>query len=199
MRELYNQFMADTIKTVGDVKYKEIESFIEELIFAYKNNKNIFIAGNGGSAATASHFHEDLCFGALSGVDKPKRFKVNCLTDSTPYITAIGNDIGFEDIFLHQLKNLHEEDDLFVGISCSGNSPNIVKCVDYALKNKMKTFCLLAFQGGKIAELTNRYILVPDKDFSSNDRVNTFGIIEAVHSLILHYVVYEINKRLKGE
>lgn len=199
MFDLYKKFILDTINTINDISYPEISNFIQLLLEAYNNNNKILIAGNGGSAATASHFHEDLCFGSLTGVKNPKRFKLYCLTDSSAYITAIGNDIGYEDIFLYQLKNLYDKNDLFIGISCSGNSPNIVKCVEFGLEHQMNVFCLLGFEGGKIAQLTNNYILVKDKYFSSKERVHNFGIIEGVHSLILHYVVYEINKKLKGE
>jgi len=197
MENLYDQFMNDTINTIKKLSFEQIKNFINLLLDAYKNDRSIFIAGNGGSAATASHFHEDLCFGALTGIKNAKRFKLSCLSDSTPYITAVGNDTSFEDIFVNQLKNLCDKNSLFIGISCSGNSKNVVKCVEYSLNNKMDVFCLLAYDGGALGKLTKNYILVKENDFSSKDRTHNFGIIEGVHSLILHYVVYEINKRLK--
>jgi len=197
MKELYNMFIEDSIKTIKSTDYNQIENLVNVLLDAYNNNKSIFLAGNGGSAATASHFHEDLCFGSLTGIKEPKRFKLNCLCDSTPYITAIGNDISYEDIFVHQLKNLSEPGSLFIGISCSGNSKNIVKCVEYALQKDMNVFCLLAYDGGAIGKLTKNYILVNADNFSNKERIHNFGLIEGIHGLILHYVVYEIHNRLK--
>jgi len=197
MENLYNEFMNDTINTIKKLSADQVNKFVDLLLGAYKHDRSIFIAGNGGSAATASHFHEDICFGALSGVTNPRRFKLSCLSDSTPYITAVGNDTTFEDIFVNQLKNLSDKNSIFIGIYCSGNSRNIVKCVEYSLSNQMEVFCLLGYDGGALGKLTKNNILVKEDDFSSKYRTHNFGIIEGVHSLILHYVVYEINKRLK--
>src|SRR3989344_3803930 len=134
------QFVDDYIKELkrclDRLDRKKISEVIELLIVAYKKGKKIFILGNGGSASNASHIACDLGKGTLSRVydDHRRRFKVYSLTDNVALITAFGNDLSFEDIFVQQLRNLVEKDDVVIVLSGSGNSMNVVKAVNYAKK-----------------------------------------------------------------
>jgi D-sedoheptulose 7-phosphate isomerase len=137
---------------------EEIGRFIETVLDARKRGATIFFVGNGGSAATASHFANDLSIGT-NDYDKP--FRAMSLTDNVPIITAIGNDFGYEENFVRQLQILGKRGDVVVGISASGNSPNLLKVFDYALSAGIKTVAITAFDGGKMKALADEGIHVP--------------------------------------
>ena len=120
----------------------EIGRFIETLLDARGRGATVFFVGNGGSAATASHFANDLSIGT-NDYDRP--FRVMSLTDNVPIITAIGNDFGYEEIFVRQLRILGKRGDVLVGISASGNSPNLLKAFDYALSAGIMSVPIIAF------------------------------------------------------
>jgi D-sedoheptulose 7-phosphate isomerase len=188
MQEQFDTYRALTQKLIAGISYKSVNRLIELLLERFENGAFIFIAGNGGSAATASHFHEDLCYGSLKGINTDKRFKALCLLDSTPYLTSLANDFDYSLIFREQMRNYATQGSLFVGITCSGNSKNILYCIDYSNENAMSAYCLLGFDGGLAAKKCRDYLLVPNDDF---------GIVESVHSFVLHYVVTGIHSRLK--
>ncbi len=114
---------------VNNVDCAKIDKIIMELYGAWKDNKQIFIAGNGGSATTAAHMACDLSKGTIDYNDSTKRFKVISLTDNIATLSAIGNDLGYENIFSQQLMNLAKKEDILIVITASGNSPNILKAV----------------------------------------------------------------------
>src|SRR5205814_7764198 len=124
----------------------------------------IFVIGNGGSGSNASHFCEDVgkCTIPIADYDRDiPRIRILSLTDNTPYILAWANDAGFERIFAEQLKNLASPGDLLIAISGSGNSPNILRAVEWANKNDLKTFGCTGFEGGKLRQLAHRGLHVP--------------------------------------
>jgi D-sedoheptulose 7-phosphate isomerase len=165
----------DQVKSAIDLlNQAELEKLVEVVWTAYTNNKNIFFAGNGGSASTASHMAADI------GKNIGLPIKAFALTDNVAWMTALGNDLSYEDIFVEQMKNFANPNDLLVVISGSGNSANVVKTVQWANQNKMKTVGLLGFDGGKLAKMVNHRVLVP---------VNHYGIVEGVHSEIQHFLV----------
>jgi len=147
---------------------------------AMEDKRTVFIAGNGGSAASASHMCEDLA----KGTGLPIR--VVSLTDNTPYITALANDEGYENIFTGQLRTMADPGDFLIVISGSGNSRNIVKAVEWAKSRGLETFGLLGFDGGKLASMVDGKIHV---------RCDDMGMVEAIHGVIWHYVV----DRMKGK
>lgn len=138
----------------------------------------IWIAGNGGSAATASHFATDLsrCINS-SGVP----VKGISLCDNSGLITAIGNDFGFDDVFLRQLSNLSQPGDLLVVITASGNSSNLVKAMEWAKTNGVKTLALTGFEGGKAKRISDYSIHVPTD-------VGDYGVAEDSHSILCHFI-----------
>jgi len=169
-------------KAIDNLDLLKIQKIIEILFEAYKNDKNIFIFGDGGSASTASHFACDLGKGTLQNVydEKEKRFRVISLTDNIATITALGNDLSFKDIFSQQLANLLNEGDVVIGISAKGNSVNVIKAIQYAKKCKAKTIGFLGFKtGGKLAKLVDYEIIVQDEHY---------GRVEDIHLILEHLI-----------
>src|SRR5205814_2141242 len=134
----------------------------------YERGRTVFLCGNGGSGSNASHFCEDLGKGTLRREDfdndAKKRLRVLSLTDNTPYILAWGNDEGFERVFVEQLKNLAAPGDLLIAISGSGNSPNILRAVEWANRHGLRTFGCTGFDGGKLRQLAHQGLHVPLDD-----------------------------------
>ena len=179
--ELINQYLKSLKETIDKISTKEIEKVIELLFDAYNNNKQIFLVGNGGSASTASHFACDLSKGTLQRVydENEKRFKIISLTDNVAVLTAIGNDLSYNDIFSQQLKNLINKEDILIAITGSGNSQNIINAVETASKAKAITIGFLGFDGGKLLPLLDYYIHVPS---------DHYGQIEDIHMILSHLI-----------
>ena len=160
------------------LEMKQIQQLIEILMAARSRESTIFFIGNGGSASTASHFANDISLGTRA--IKPP-FRAISLCDNVSILSAIGNDFGYDQVFVKQLEVLMKKDDVVVVISASGNSPNIIKAVEYANQNKGITFGLIGFNGGKVAKLTKYQIHVP----SCNGE---YGPVEDTHMVIDHLV-----------
>jgi D-sedoheptulose 7-phosphate isomerase len=155
---------------------------IEMIMEAYRNDKKIYILGNGGGASTASHLACDLGKGTLARVydRNEKRLHVLSLTDNVALITAYANDISYDDIFLQQLRNLVEPQDIVIAISGSGNTRNVLSAVAYSKKIGAKTIGLTGFnEGGKLAQIVDIPLIV---------RTNHYGPLEDVHMMIGHLV-----------
>jgi D-sedoheptulose 7-phosphate isomerase len=167
----------------------EIFTFIELMTDAYKNEKFVYVIGNGGSAANASHFAQDLAKGTKLSIDNPKRLKALSLTDNLPFITAQGNDEGYESIFVEQLKTYAKNGEYLVAISGSGNSPNIIKAVEWANENGIVTIGITGFDGGKLKKLAKH---------SVNVNFHEMCTAEIIHSFIFHYIILELRERLKS-
>jgi len=156
----------------------EIGRFIRTLLDARERSATIFFIGNGGSAATASHFANDLSIGT-NEYDKP--FRAFSLTDNVPILTAIGNDFGYEEIFVRQLRALGKSGDVLIGISASGNSPNLLKAFEYASSIGISTVAITAFDGGKMKALASHGIHVPTD-------LKEYGPAEDAHLVLDHLV-----------
>lgn len=182
MENFTQRYFQELKKAIDGLDHGKIKMIIDAIFNAYKNGKQIFIIGNGGSSATASHFACDLGKGTLRNIygENEKRFRVISLTDNVATLAAYGNDMSFDDIFVQQLKNLLNEGDVVVGISGSGNSPNVVKAMLYAKEQGAKTIGLLGFKtGGKLAEIVENKIVVDD---------NHYGRIEDIHLMLCHII-----------
>ena len=171
----YFNYLTDIIK---DIDVQEIAQFVRTLLDARERSATVFFMGNGGSAATASHFANDLSIGTNS-YHKP--FRVLSITDNVPVITAIGNDFGYVDIFERQLRVLGKAGDVLVGISASGNSPNLLKAYDAAKEIGIKTVALTAFDGGKMRKVADEGIHVPTG-------LKEYGPAEDAHMILDHLV-----------
>jgi D-sedoheptulose 7-phosphate isomerase len=169
----------------------EVQALADAVYECYQGRKFVFVIGNGGSGSNASHFCEDLGKGTLRRVDfdndQKKRLRILSLTDNTPYILAWGNDEGFERVFVEQLKNLASPGDLLIAISGSGNSPNILRAVEWANRNGLKTFGCTGFSGGKLRALAQQGLHVPLDDM---------GIVESIHLTAFHWVVDDLHRRI---
>ena len=155
----------------------DIVNMLEQTI---KNKSRIYIIGNGGSSATASHMANDL--GAGLRRRNIVNFDVVSLVDNGPVISAIANDIGYENIFFMQMKGLLNPSDVVIAISCSGDSPNIIKAVDYAQDLGCKIIGVTGFNGGYLKTMT-------DISFHINVPKNEYGLVEDTH-MILDHIIY---------
>lgn len=161
-----------------NVDTTEIGRFIGTLLDARHRGATIFFIGNGGSAATASHFANDLAFGTN---EYKQPFRVISLTDNVPVLTALGNDFGYEEIFVRQLRVLGKQGDVLVAISASGNSPNLIKAFESAKTIGIKTVAITAFDGGKMKAMADEGIHVPTEP-------KEYGPAEDVHMILDHLV-----------
>ena len=144
----------------------QIEKLSDDLLNTWIKNNQVFLAGNGGSAANAMHIANDLHYGvgACGLGEKIPGIKVEALPANPGIITCLGNDTGYENIFSHQLKVKANENDLLVALSGSGNSPNIIKALEIGKQLKMKTYAILAYDGGKSLDLADEVIHFPIND-----------------------------------
>ncbi len=165
-------------RVMKGIDVKEIGRFVDTLLDARERGATVFFIGNGGSAATASHFANDLAIGTQS-YDKP--FRCISLTDNQAIITAIGNDFGYQDIFVRQLRVLGKSGDVVVGISASGNSPNLLHAFDYARSAGIKCVALTSFDGGRMKE-------VADEGIHVRTAPKEYGPAEDAHMMIDHLV-----------
>jgi len=163
---------------LGRLDTNEIGRFIETILAARDSGASIFFIGNGGSAATASHFANDLAVGT-NAYDKP--FRAISLTDNVALITAIGNDFGYEEIFVRQLRILGRPGDVLVAISASGNSPNLLRAFDYARVAGIKTVAITAFDGGKMRGQADQGVHV-------RTELKEYGPAEDAHMVLDHLV-----------
>ena len=184
----FNNYKKTINSVLDSLNYGEIEKFLDLLADAYTNDKFVFVIGNGGSAANASHFAQDLAKGTKLDKDQSKRLKALSLTDNLPFITAQGNDEGYESIFEQQLRTFARTGDLLIAISGSGNSPNIISAVEWSNKNGIETIGITGFDGGKLRRTAHHSVNVVLNDMCTS---------ESIHSIIFHYVILELRERLK--
>jgi D-sedoheptulose 7-phosphate isomerase len=166
-------------QVLRSVDPKQVAKVGELLTYARNEGKQVFLCGNGGSAALASHLAVDIGKGCSRNRDK--RFRVISLTDNTPWLTALGNDISYDDVFVEQLKNYAEPGDVFIAISGSGNSKNILKAAEYAREKKCRTVAISGFAGGKVKELVEHHVHI---------RADHMGLIEDGCHVVGHCLVY---------
>ena len=166
-----------------------ITGVIDCFLTARDNNRTIFFAGNGGSASTASHFAQDL--GEVGRKTNKPGFRTLSLTDNISLLSAIGNDYGFEKIFSIQLSELLSPGDVLVAISASGNSPNVVKAVEFAKEAGGKTVGLVGFDGGKMREICDHVIHVKTD-------IGAYGPAEDAHMIMDHLITSYLILKLSG-
>jgi D-sedoheptulose 7-phosphate isomerase len=166
----------------------EIEVTIDELFRAYEEGHNIFLLGNGGSAALASHFACDLGKGTVQDGRK-KRFRVMAFTDNVPLITAWANDSCYEDVFAEQLRNFLQPQDVIFAISGSGNSCNVLRALEVGLETGAVNIGLTGFQGGRMRNLCSPCIVVPSENMQ---------IIEDIHLSVTHAMFLTIKQRISA-
>ena len=184
-------FLDRVAQELNRINPAEVQVLADLIFECYQRRQFVFVIGNGGSGSNASHFCEDMGKCTLRREDfeddKKQRLRILSLTDNTPYILAWANDEGFERVFVEQLKNLASEGDLLVAISGSGDSPNILRAVEWANRRGLKTFGCTGFNGGKLRALAHKGLHVPLDDM---------GIVESIHLTAFHWVVGDLHRRI---
>lgn len=174
--------------TLESISAESIEGLSEMLYRAYTDGKQVFTLGNGGSASTASHMAADLAKNTIG--PNMRRFRIMSLNDNVPMLTALSNDLGYENVFAEQLQNLIQPGDVLIVLSGSGNSPNVVKAMEYARSQSAEVAALLGFGGGRAAELADISVVVDSDDY---------GVVEDAHLVINHILVEYFRQRLADE
>lgn len=178
-----NQWVSDYIgvqkATLDSIPSEAVAHVVEKLRVVWKEDRQVFVFGNGGSAANASHFATDLGKGASDKLGK--RFRVLSLTDNVAWMTAIGNDYSYDDVFLRQLQNYARPGDLVIAISVSGNSPNLVKALEWSKQSGLHTVALVGAKRGRMAEISEQTIVINDTHY---------GRVEDAQMTICHLLCY---------
>ena len=178
-----NNWINDYIKAqkaaLDSIPAESVAKIIDTLRAALKDDRQILVFGNGGSAANASHFATDLGKGSSDKVGR--RFRVLSLNDNVSWMTALGNDYAYEDIFVRQLENYGRKGDVALGISVSGNSPNVVKALDWAKQNGLHTIALVGAKRGRMADIAGQVIVINDTHY---------GRVEDAQMGICHLLCY---------
>lgn len=175
------------IEALRAVDLGRIAALRGRFLEALREDRTLLFFGNGGSAALASHFAQDMGKGALPRPEWPRRFRSISLADAVPYITAFGNDEGYESIFLEQLKGLARPGDVTVAISGSGRSANVIRATEWANANGLFTVGFTGFDGGELARIVRLSIHVPLEDMET---------VESVHAALEHMVVADVRRAL---
>ncbi|MGE0902412.1 MULTISPECIES: SIS domain-containing protein [Dehalococcoides] len=185
---LFREYLGGLSHCLEELAAQDISGVAELIYQAYSRRRQIFIVGNGGSASTASHMARDLRIGtALRG--KP-RLRTCSLADNVAFITSLANDVNYESIFTEQLIGQIEPGDVLIAISCSGNSANVVRAVEYANECGASTVGLTGFGGGKLLELCDRCIVLSSCDY---------GQVEDVHLSLGHIFSCMVKARIAKE
>jgi D-sedoheptulose 7-phosphate isomerase len=186
---LLKDYLQDYVGRLTDILNKidpeKLGEVVTTFIEAFKSKNTIYVVGNGGSAATASHMQADFRF--FVRYFSKFRPKIVALTDNMPMITAIGNDNNFEDVFVEQMRGQFVAGDVLIAISASGNSPNLVKAAEYANELGGKTIAFVGFAGGKLNEICTVPLYTPNPK-------GDYGPIEDVHMILNHIIVNYLAK-----
>lgn len=172
-------------ETVTQLPYRVIDRVADILLHAHETGRGVYLFGNGGSAALASHLACDLGKGTVNG--SPKRFRVIALTDNVPLMTAWANDARYEDIFAEQLQNFVRPHDVVFAISGSGNSPNVLNALRVGRRAGAINIGLTGFEGGKLRALCDICMVVPSDNMQ---------VIEDLHLSISHALFTAIRSKL---
>jgi D-sedoheptulose 7-phosphate isomerase len=183
-----DSYLRELRAVIDDLPTDRLAALGEMLYRAYRNEKQVFILGNGGSASTASHMAADLAKNTIR--PNMRRFRVLSLNDNIALLTALANDLGYENVFSEQLKNLVQPGDLLIAVSASGNSENVLEAIRYAQHRCAEAVGIVGFQGGAAAELVDLAIVVPS---------DHYGVVEDVHLIINHIVADYFKARLAEE
>lgn len=179
MKTFVAEYLSANQNLLASLDSAQIAKVIEKVKQTGDAGKNIYAIGNGGSSSTASHFVNDMCKGASIG--RKKRFRMIPLTDNVAWMTALSNDLCYDDVFVEQIRNFAEQGDLLIAISGSGNSENVLRAVNYANEIGCYTIGFIGFGGGKLRSLVNHCIIVNS---------NHMGRIEDMHMVLQHIICY---------
>jgi D-sedoheptulose 7-phosphate isomerase len=179
MNSWISEYLKAQKAALDSIPVAAVAQLIEKLRKALREDRQIFVFGNGGSAANASHFVTDLGKGASDKV--AKRFRCLSLNDNVSWMTALGNDYAYEEIFVRQLMNFARRDDLVMAMSVSGNSPNVVRAMEWAKKTGLQTIALVGAKRGELAEIAEQVIVIDSTHY---------GRVEDAQMGICHMLCY---------
>lgn len=179
MKQWIAEYIQSQKRALDSIPAEAVARIIELLRSALHEDRQVFIFGNGGSAANASHFATDLGKGASDKVGR--RFRVMSLNDNVSWMTALGNDYSYDEVFVGQLRNFGHPGDLAIALSVSGNSPNCVKALEWAKANGLRTVALVGEKRGKMAEIAEEVLVIKD---------GHYGRVEDAHMGICHMLCY---------
>ena len=186
--DYFNDYISTKDLLLKKIDQKILNKIIQEILNSIKNKRDFFSCGNGGSAATAEHLSCDFSKGSCTNTNL--NFKVFSLNSNVALMTAIANDMSYDDVFSYQLNRYGKANDVLLAFSVSGTSKNIIKCAKIAKKKRIKIISFTGFNGGALKKLSNYNI-----NFSSNN----FGIVEDCHLTIMHFISQYIrNLRFKS-
>lgn len=184
---IISKYLDQLCTVLQEIDHASIERTIEVLLEAYKQNRQVFILGNGGSASTASHMQCDLAKG--TAVDGRRRMRVLSLTDNVALMTAISNDVSYERVFTDQLCVLLEAGDVVIGITASGNSPNVLNAIEFAREKNATTVGFIGFGGGKLKDLVDVDVTIASQNY---------GHCEDVHLILNHLVSQALRQTIES-
>lgn len=182
-KNLIKSYFDREIEVIKRLNIDDINAAVQAIWAAYDREATIYIFGNGGSAATASHYVCDFNKGISE--KKDKKFNFVCLNDNYPQMMAIANDISYDEVFRFPLMNKLKPTDLVIGISCSGNSRNVIRAVDYAKEIGAPVVGITGYHGGKLKELADYHMDVMEDDMQ---------ISEDLHMVFDHMMYFVLNK-----
>ncbi len=179
MKNWINDYVKAQKAALDSISIDAVAQLIERLQRAIKEDRQIFVFGNGGSAANASHFATDLGKGSSDKINR--RFRVLSLNDNVSWMTALGNDYTYEDVFLRQLMNYGQAGDIVLTLSVSGSSPNVVRAVEWAKKTGLHTIALVGGKRGKVADIADTVLVINSTHY---------GRVEDAQMGICHMLCY---------
>jgi D-sedoheptulose 7-phosphate isomerase len=182
----YLDRVCEEIRRIDVAQLENLAALIEA---AYRDGRTVFVIGNGGSAANASHLCEDLNKGILRDFESQRRLRVLSLTDNTAGIMAWANDEGYDRVFVEQLKTYASPGDLLLAISGSGNSPNVLRAVEWANDTGMTTLGITGYSGGALRQLAQHSLHCPLDDM---------GTVESLHMVAFHWLIGDLYRRISG-
>ena len=177
-------------KVLNSIDEEQINRLGKSFELARQNGNTIFVAGNGGSAATAITMANDIGFDIIKKTGTSKPFKVFSLADNNSVLTAIANDVGYENIFINQLKIHYRKGDMIILISASGNSPNVIKAAEWVKRNDGKVIGFLGFSGGELKKLCDMEVHIKSEN-------GEYGPVEDAHLIINHVLAHWFQNKLK--
>lgn len=183
----YEQEIKEYYKELSDtllkLDYEQISEAMNALVNCYENGGTVYVFGNGGSSATASHMVCDFNKGV--SMKKSKKFNFVCLSDNTPILTALANDLSYEDVFAYQIEKILTKDDLVFAISGSGNSKNIIKACEVAKKAGVKIIGMTGYDGGKLYQMADYHLHAPINDMMKAEDIH-MSFDHMMATILLH-------------
>jgi len=186
MSDFVEDYVTGIRRCLSEINKTEVETVVEAIFDAYKQHRHVFVFGNGGSATTATHFACDLAKGTI--VDGKERLSAISLTDNIALMTAIANDISYSSVFKEQLINLLNKGDVVIGISASGNSPNVLEAIGYAKAKGAMTVGICGFGGGKLSTLADKAIIFSARDYRQ---------VEDAQMILTHLISLGVRQRIE--